>query len=157
MQIIFGKTNWERQDVSLNAFMDDIVEDGFEAVELYIPNLTVPPSEITELVADHDLKFIAGIATEGDTPQDHVDSFNRYAEYAIETGAILINSHTGRDFFPPEDNIRIFNRGLEIAQETDISVAHETHRSRALYNAIDTRRYLEALPNCTSTLTSPTG
>lgn len=146
MQIIYGKTNWESQDIPLDLFMKKIVEDGFDAAELYVPNLTVPASEITQLVNDHNLKFIADIATEGDTPQEHLDSFNRYADYAIATGAILISAHTGRDFFAPEDNIRIFERGLEIAQQSNIPVAHETHRSRALYSAIDTRKYLQAVP-----------
>ncbi|MFP6583397.1 MAG: TIM barrel protein [Candidatus Hydrogenedentota bacterium] len=150
MRIIYGKTNWECKELSLDAFMERVVADGFDVAELYVPGLVldgVTPAQVAKLVADRGLLFIADIATEGDTPADHLDSFNRYADFALEAGAILINAHTSRDFFPFEETLRIFERGLEIAKSSGIPVAHETHRSRALYNAIDTRRYLEALPN----------
>jgi sugar phosphate isomerase/epimerase len=146
MRIIYGKTNWECQELSLEAFMARVLEHGFDAAELYIPNLKVPPSEIAALTSQYGLEFIADIATEGATPSEHQESLARYADYALETGAILINAHTGRDFFPFSDNVRLFELGLEIAEKNCIPFAHETHRSRALYSAIETRRYLEALP-----------
>lgn len=150
MNLLFGKTNWECKEHSLPDFCQRVVDDGFEVAELYVPGLVldgVSAPDLRTLVADHGLPLIADIATEGATPADHLDSFNRYADYALEAGAILINAHTSRDFFPFDDTLRIFERGLEIVEQSGTPMAHETHRSRALYNAIDTRRYLEALPD----------
>lgn len=147
MRIIFGKTNWECKKLSLEDYLDRVVTDGFAAAELYIPLLEIPADDLKTLVESRGLLFIGDVATEGDTPAAHLESFDRYCDYALEAGAILINSHTSRDFFPFEDTVRIFERGIAIASESGVSVAHETHRSRALYNAIDTRRYLEALPD----------
>jgi len=146
MRIIYGKTNWECKELALEDYLDRVVADGFDAAELYIPLLEIPPAEVKALVESRGLQFIGDVATKGDSPQEHLESFNRYADYALEAGSILINSHTSRDFFSFEDTARIFERGIELAHDSGIPVAHETHRSRALYSAIDTRRYLEALP-----------
>lgn len=146
MKLIIGKTKWETPEIYLDEFLSRVKFDRFDAAELYIPGLTESASEVREHIADHDLYYIADIATEGETPADHMDSFERHAAFAIESGAKLINSHTGRDFFPFEENTRIFERSFALAEESGIPFAHETHRSRALYSAIDTARYLQAIP-----------
>jgi len=147
MQILFGKTNWECPELSLDEFAVRAVADGFDALELYVPNLTVSPNEIAALVERHHVGLIADIVTEGHSINEHLESLERQIQYALDAGAPLINAHTGRDIFSFADNVRLFERSLAISEESGIPIAHETHRSRALYSAVDTRRYLEELPS----------
>ena len=146
MQLIFTKSKWEMWDDSLEAFLRRARADGFDAVEIYLPAQPESAREITARVADHGLALVAQINTEGPDAAAHVDSLERRFAFAVETTPLLINSHTGRDWFSFEDNLRIFTRGCELAREHGITFTNETHRSRPTASAADTRRYLEALP-----------
>lgn len=146
MKIIYGKTSWEVPDTPIADTITRIAHEGFDAAELYIPGLEPSPTDLKSMIADNGLVFIGDVATEGSTVDEHIASLEKHMAYAIEAGSILINSHTGRDFFAFEDSARLFERSFEIAEAAGIPIAHETHRSRALYSAIDTRRFLEAIP-----------
>jgi hypothetical protein len=58
----------------------------------------------------------------------------------------FINSHTGRDIFSFEENVKIFQRITQLSQSSGISILVETHRGRPTYSATETRKYLEAVP-----------
>jgi hypothetical protein len=57
-----------------------------------------------------------------------------------------MNCHAGRDIFPFEANVAIFQRLIELGTETGIPLLVETPRRRPTYSAVETRRYVEALP-----------
>jgi len=57
-----------------------------------------------------------------------------------------INSHTGRDIFSYEDNSILFKKGIELSSKYNISFSNETHRARPTYSAVETRKYLDAIP-----------
>jgi len=146
VRILYGKTKWEAPDLSLDAYFDRVKADGFDIAELFVPHLMDQGGEIRRGLQHHGLQFIAGMGTFGATPADHLRDLERFVEFAVECGAIRIMSQTSRDIFSFEDNCRIFERAVALSEATGIPIAIETHRSRPTYSAVETRRYLEAIP-----------
>ena len=146
MELVYAKSNWEMGEASLEAFLQRSCEDGFNAVEIYLPARPESGREIGRLVNSYGVKLIAQLGTEGATPQAHIESLRAGYAKAVEAGAILANSHTARDIFSFEDNCRIFEIACNLSEQAGVPFVHETHRKRPLFSGPDTRRYLDAVP-----------
>lgn len=147
MKLIFGKSKWEMWDDPLEEFLQRVIDSGFEASEIYLSSLSESPAEIARLHANHELRLIGQILTQGQSYQEHIQSFESQFEFAAQCQVAFINSHAGRDIFSFEENLQIFQRAVELSQSSGIPILIETHRGRPTYSAIETRRYLEALPD----------
>ena len=147
LKLIFGKSKWEMWDDPLEAFLERVRESGFEATEIYLGSLQQSPAEIARLHANYGLRLIGQILTQGRTYRDHMQSLEAQFEFAAQCEPVLINSHSGRDIFPFEENVQIFERLVQLSQNSGIPVLVETHRGRPTYSAIETRRYLEVVPD----------
>lgn len=132
--------------MALEEFASSAKLHGFDAVELYLPWLNERPSKIAEVCDHNGLDLIAHISSEGVSPEEHVAHLERWFDIAIRCGASRINSHTGRDFFSFEENLKIFARVFELAKNSGVSITHETHRGRALFAAHACGPFLEHLP-----------
>lgn len=146
MKIVFVKTKWEMWHESLETFLNRVVDDGFEATEIFLQTETVPAHEIAAMHRERQLDLVGQILTQGDTPDEHIRSLEEQFEFAVDCAPMHINHHAGRDVFSFQENIRIFERMISLGGEAGISVTAETHRGRPTFSATETRRYLEALP-----------
>jgi hypothetical protein len=80
--------------------------------------------------ADAGLELVAQIVTTGESPAAHAESLRRLYARALSCGAVRVNCHTGTDWFPFADNIRIFEAALGLESEGP-GICPETHRGRA--------------------------
>lgn len=147
MNLIFGKSKWEMWDDPLESFLERAAASGFEATEINLESLHESPAEIARLHKSYKLQLIGQILTQGQTYQNHIESLEAQFEFAAQCEVVFINSHAGRDIFRFEENVQIFERLLQLSQSSGIPFLVETHRGRPTYSAIDTRKYLEALPD----------
>ena len=152
MDIAFTKSFWEMDFTGLAdpmaTFVARVADDGFDGTELFLPLIPGPPDRVLGLHREHGLRGpIIDIITEGDTPADHLASFDSSLTVALEYEPELINSHTGRDIFSFADNVALYRHAIERSREVGVRIIHETHRLRPTYSAIETRRYLEELPD----------
>jgi hypothetical protein len=92
------------------------------------------------------LQLIGQILSRGNSFQDHIKSLEAQFRFAAQCQVAFINSHIGRDIFPFEENLQIFERLIQLSQSSGIPILVEIHRGRPTYSAIETRKYLEALP-----------
>jgi sugar phosphate isomerase/epimerase len=65
---------------------------------------------------------------------------------------LLINVHTGKDYFAYEQNAALIELAASVARDTGVRILHETHRGRFSFAAHVTRAYLEAIEDLTLTL-----
>ncbi len=144
--IHFGKSKWEVWESPLQDFLRRAADDGFDAVEIYLPALTVPAREVRDQTASAGLRLVAQISTDGSSPEEHLESLKQRFDDAVEAEPLMINCHTGRDHFPFGDNVRIFQKAAELAEAAGVLFVHETHRGRALFAAHVTKGYLDELP-----------
>ena len=146
MKLVLGKSKWEMWDDPLEVFLQRVQESGFEATEIYLGSLHESADEVARLHESYGLQLIGQILTQGSSYEDHIRSLETQLEFAVGCRPIFINSHTGRDIFSVEQNVRIFQRLVQLSQASGIPILVETHRGRPTYSAIETRRYLEAVP-----------
>jgi len=146
LKLIFGKSKWEMWDDPLEIFLQRVAASGFEMTEIYLGSLPESPAEIARLHSNYGLRLIGQILTQGQTYTDHIRSLEAQFELAAQCEVVFINSHTGRVIFSFAENLQIFQCAAQLGQSSGIPILIETHRGRPTYSAIETRKYLEALP-----------
>jgi sugar phosphate isomerase/epimerase len=146
MQILFTKSKWEMWDSPLPTFLDRVVADGFDGTELYLRTLKEDPQEIALMHEERGLFMIGQILTEGASADDHIRSLHEMVGFALDCRPRSINFHAGRDIFTFDDNVRIFEHIIQQSRQSGVPFLIETHRGRPTFSAIETRRYLEVLP-----------
>jgi len=105
-----------------------------------------------ELAKKYNLNVIAQIHTCGyPVPtrkvEAHTEWLRKFAREAKTWNAAFINSHSGVDSWSFEESLRFFEEALVIEKEEGITIVHETHRQRILYNPWVTRDLLKKLPD----------
>lgn len=133
-------------DDPLEVFLQRVKTSGFEFTEIYLGSLRESSVDIARLHTIYGLRLIGQILTQGQTYQDHIKSLESQFEFATHCQVVFINSHAGRDIFDFAENIQIFQRITQLSQSSGIPILVETHRGRPTYSAIETRKYLEAVP-----------
>lgn len=146
MHIIYGKSKWEMENAPLDAFLQRARADGFDATETNLHYTRESPAEVARLHQHYGLQMISQIVTLGATPEEHRHSLEAQFALLAQCPAVFINGHVGRDIFSVDDNLRLLRRALELSRERGIPFGLETHRSRPSYSAVETRKYLDALP-----------
>lgn len=146
MKLLFAKSNWEAGDMSLPMFLERVASAGFDATEIYLPNVSESPADVIRWHERTGLKLIGQIATDGSSVNDHVAALERGYRKALECGAMAVNSHTGRDIFSRDDNLEIYRAGQALVEKHGLPLWHETHRRRALFCGPAAAAYLRELP-----------
>jgi sugar phosphate isomerase/epimerase len=118
-----------------------IKDSGYVGIEAVIP----PPEErarFRKLLERYRFEYIPQISSEGETVEEHVKAFQAQVETAATLHPQLINCQTGRDAWSEAESARFFEQALNVEAKARIPVAHETHRSRTLFNPWITQRLL---------------
>lgn len=106
---------------------------GYHGVEVALPYVT-PIDAHRARLSRYGLECIPMIFTSGRTWKEHISSFRDQLEAAARFDPVVVTCHDGRDAFTREDASRYFRAVLEIEGDLGITVAHETHRGRILFN-----------------------
>ena len=147
MKILVAKSAWEVYEKPLDVFVGRILEEGYDAAEVYLRDRPEKMGQIRHLMRNAGLPLIAQIATRGDSPDDHIRNLLVDYEQALEAEPLFISSHTGSEWFSFNDNLRIFQAAEELGSKYGLPVRHETHRGRALFALNLTLPFLRALPD----------
>ncbi len=146
MRTLFAKAAWEVYEQPLDWFIGQAADSGWEATEIYLPDRPEPRAEILRLHRCAGLQLIAQIATQGATPEHHLDSLRENYQNALECEPIAVNCHTGKDYFSFDDNRRLFEFAFELSEREGVPILHEIHRGRALFTAPLCLGFIEAIP-----------
>lgn len=149
MKLHFHKSFWEvpcEDRQQLEALLVRLVAQGYQGSELFLPFYTIDAATTLAAHQQHGLAIVAGIATEGDNLQQHLTSLERQVEQAAQFEPCLINCHTGRDIFSLDENMRLFERALQLEQEYGVTLTHETHRFRPTFSTFNTEQIVQRLP-----------
>ncbi len=98
--------------------------------------------------------YIAEVVTGGDfvpnrqwSLQQHLDDLAEQLENALLLKPLFATAITGVDAWSETQSIEFFQQAMKLADESNIVISFETHRSRSLFNPWVTRRVVEAIPN----------
>jgi len=107
-------------------------ETGYRGIEAPVP----PPAEqehFRRLLDQHGLEYVAQIFTQGESVDEHIESFRVQAEAARTLRPRLINSQSGVDAWNKDESTRFFEAALTIERTLGLPITHETHRGRILF------------------------
>ncbi|MCF6358985.1 MAG: sugar phosphate isomerase/epimerase [Draconibacterium sp.] len=148
MEIVYCCAWWGLDHLGMEGMVSKIKSGGFDGIEVGIPFNDKEQTQLRKLLDKFDLQVIAHqYQAEGTTFSDFVKSFKYSLEQAARFQPLLINSHTGKDFWSIEENGVLIEIAQEISDKYGITVAHETHRGRFLFSTFAAKQYFEKFPN----------
>lgn len=147
MELRFFYPRWGSADIEWPTFLDKVKMNGYQGVELSLPLDKKEKAEVLALLADFELEHIGQhYETKEVDFKKHKERYKRHLYNLIEANPILVNTHTGMDFFSFAQNVELLELAEIIEQETRIPITHETHRSRFGYAPHVCLKYLVELP-----------
>jgi hypothetical protein len=152
MELQIFKTLWGHTG-GLNAAIAGCKEYEFDGLEGPAPLNTTDREEFRKKIVHHGLGYIAEICTAGGyvpnrqaTESEHLDTFLRQAEAALECQPLFLNVIAGCDAWSIEQSVDFFGRAMTISNDLGIIASFETHRSRSFFNPWVTRDILRQIP-----------
>ena len=146
MELKFIYPRWGSAAIDLPLFLDNIKKNGYQGVEIDLP-LNASKKEIAALLKDFEMDFVGQHWETKETNFiKHKEKYKRHLYNLAEESPLLINSHTGMDFFSFEQNSELIELAFAVENETGIVITHETNRSRFSFAAHVSARYLKAYP-----------
>lgn len=147
MKINYGCAWWGLDHLGIQGMLTRIKNAGFDAVEMYVPKSRKDQHALGRWLDKLGLRLIIHqFEAQGNCAEEYSPSLEESLLRAASFNPILINSHTGKDYWPFRENKQIFEIAEEVHQKTGILIVHETHRARALYSGSVARKFLKKLP-----------
>jgi sugar phosphate isomerase/epimerase len=143
--LIFLATNWGFAG-SIDSFCSQVKQDGYVGIEVWWPQNDNEKKELFTALKKHNLSVGFLVGGSDKNPTLHYEQFKKSLEgaaYQQIQQPLYINCHSGRDYFSMEENKPLIDLTTAISEKTGILICHETHRSRMLYAAHVTRKYIE--------------
>lgn len=122
-----------------------IAEAGYEGVEAKIDQ-TEDVAELKRLLRQFGLGCVALLNTKGENWTEHAMSFRTELEQALTLEPVAINSHSAREKWAWDDQLRFFECALEDQRWAGLPLSHETHRRRSFFVPHTTARLLRYFP-----------
>lgn len=155
MNIKYLCTFWGCEHLSAKDFLDLVVSNGYDGVEINLPEdqifIEEFVTELNQIRKNVNPKFI--FVAQQVLP-NKVETFESYSQrlserlnFLVRLNPNMINSHTGKDFFDFGENSKILELTNQISKTSGISIWHETHRGRFSFHAKTLLNYLELFPN----------
>lgn len=148
MKLELYKSVWGMTEKTIGEQCARIREAGYDGVEAPVPDDRTARAELARQAAANGLSYIAQIQVQGPSV---LSDFEKKAQWAAEMGAVWLNSHTGRDTLPFEEQIRLFSEILKIEENVPLPVSHETHRSRPTFTPWTSKALLDRFEHLTLT------
>lgn len=134
MDIRILSPQWGHEQLPIGEFIDQIVKAGYDGIDAWLPDDPMTKKKLLRLIDKHNLVFVAHQhSAEGSDFKAFQASFRRNLRRCCEVSPVLVNSHTGRDYFTNEQNIALVDIAADISAQFNIPIVHETHRGRMGY------------------------
>lgn len=150
MQIKYFCSLWGMTHSTLEANIRAIKAAGFDGVEIaWLRDVRQGDDlrKVRELLDMLGLETIFLAHSRNGVPIEHGKEMIAQMKLAAELRPILINSQSGRDFFPLKESIRLIKQLNKVAAQLGLSIVHEVHRSKSLYTLPTTIAVLDAIPD----------
>jgi sugar phosphate isomerase/epimerase len=141
MKLLILCTQWGMQDVPLEDFFSRVINAGYDGIDTWIPEDAMEKRKFLHLLNEYKLPLVCHqLQARGASLKEFCRSFEYYLNLSMECNPVLINSHTGRDYFTRDEQLKVIDTAQEFSVKNKIRIAHETHRGRigfSPYNAMD--------------------
>ncbi|MEP6626687.1 MAG: hypothetical protein ABJA32_01840 [Ginsengibacter sp.] len=126
---------WGHEHINQEDFLDKIRLAGYDGFDMWLPEDPLLKKQLFDYLQEHEMYIVTHQhQASGTTFRDFKLSFQKYLSICAEPKPLLINSHTGRDYFSLEQNLELIHIAEEFSAKSGITIVHETHRGRAGYS-----------------------
>lgn len=154
MKIKFLCTYWGSENLTAKQFLDSVIQNGYEGVEINFPEENsfieefLSELKIIRETTNPDFIFIAQqvLPNKAETVEEYCIRLQQRLEFLTKLKPNFINSHTGKDFFEFSENCKIIELTEQIARESGIPIWHEIHRGRFSFHLKTLHKYLDIFP-----------
>jgi len=152
--LIILATSWGFSG-TVDAFCAAAKKEGYDGIEYVWPDETDRQKELFAALEKHQLE-VGFLCRSGEADyMRHLEQFKKTTAAAATNTRkrpLYINCHSGRDHFTEDQSQAFIDHTQQLAEKTGIPVCHETHRSRIMFAAHITRRFMEKNPSLKLTL-----
>ncbi len=139
MKLLILCTQWGLTDIPLEDFFSRVINAGYDGIETWIPEDAIERNKFLRLLDEYKMPIVCHqLQAKGKDINEFCRSFEYYLNLSMECNPVLINSHSGRDYFTTEEQLRVIDTAQEFSVRNNVRIAHETHRGRlgfSPYNA----------------------
>lgn len=151
-KLLFFQTDWGNQ-LSYNDFCERAKKSGFDGIDIWLPSSNENQQALKKALIKYDLKLNLMHGTNKSVPfKESLIIYENQLKQLIKWNPVLINSHTGSDFFTLEQNKAFITVANKLSKKHNVPVYHETHRGRFSYTLPNTQKYIDAIPDLRLTL-----
>jgi len=138
---------WGHEHLDIALFCRKIKAAGYDGIDTWLPEDSGERKQLLDAVESEELLLVSHQhQAKGETFDEFKSSFERYLELSSEGRPLLINSHTGKDYFSLDQNLELIDVASAFRARKGITVAHETHRGRVGFSPFVMRDYFKARP-----------
>ena len=149
MRIQVFAPQWGNNELPAAAFIDKVLDAGFDGIEMSLPLDAALREEWTGRIADAGLALIAAqweTVFHSDFAQ-HRAALAELLENACLARPVLVNTHTGKDYYTQAQNAELIALAAAISEQHGVPIVHEIHRSRFSGHPMLLMPYLEQYPD----------
>jgi sugar phosphate isomerase/epimerase len=154
MEIKYICTYWGCEHLSAKQFLSNVVENGYDGVEINFPDdehfIAEFNAELNRIrnTVNPNFIFIAQqvLPNKKETVNEYIHRITQRLEFLIQLKPNYINSHTGKDFFDFSDNCKIIEICNQLTRVSGIPIWHEIHRGRFSFHLKTLVSYLDIFP-----------
>ena len=147
MEIKILCPQWGQEHLDTEAFFTKVKDAGYDGVDTWIPESQKERNRFVRLLSEYDLSMVSHQhQAKGQTISEFCKSFEYYLNLSLESNPILINSHSGKDCFTLDEQLRVIDTAENFAVKKNIRVAHETHRGRIGFGPVNSRELFGIRP-----------
>jgi len=139
---------WGHEHLPLQDILPRIKEAGYDGVDTWLFQDETKDRELHELLQELELELIAHQwQAEGSSFDEFKTSYKHFLNYTADANPLLINSHSGKDFFTFEQNCELIEISFRVSDQRGLRIAHETHRGRFPFSPGVTKPYFDKYPD----------
>lgn len=140
-------TLWGLEHLPAEEFFLKVKQAGYDGVDAWIPEDATERKKFIRLLNEYQLPIVCHQhQATGTDVKSFCRSFEYYLNLAMESNPILINSHSGKDYFSKDEQLRVIDTAQEFAVKRNIRVVHETHRGRIGFSPYNTMELFALRP-----------
>jgi len=140
---------WGSEELPIETFFERIKKAGYTGVEMNIPYDEFYINELKNKLKTFELELIAQqyLPPLKETFSEYMERLSAYMLHLISFDPLLINSHTGKDYFTFEENCQVLDYINSLSKKHKVDIIHETHRGRFLFSTFTAREYFIKYPD----------
>ncbi|MDR6571267.1 sugar phosphate isomerase/epimerase family protein [Chitinophaga ginsengisegetis] len=148
MQIKILCTRWGHENIPIEAFLEKVISAGYDGVDSWLPENKNDRKVFIKRSKELGLPIVVQQhQAKGADIRTFCRSFEYHLNAAMECEPVIINSHSGRDFFTINEQLAIIDAAENFSAGNNIAIAHETHRGRIGFSPGNAKELFKLRPS----------